>query len=66
MTTVSEIFDTDGAATYMGLAKNTLEKMRTFGTGPRYAKLGRAVRYRRSDLEAYVSERLVCSTSEEA
>ena len=44
MTTVSEIFDTDGAATYMGLAKNTLEKMRTFGTGPRYAKLGRAVR----------------------
>lgn len=62
----AEIFDTSGAAAYIGLAANTLEKMRTFGTGPRYAKLGRAVRYRRADLDAYVGERLVNSTSEAA
>ncbi|UNK77898.1 helix-turn-helix domain-containing protein [Sphingopyxis granuli] len=60
-----EIFDTGGAASYVGLAPNTLEKMRTFGTGPRYAKLGRAVRYRRADLDAYINDRLVSSTSEQ-
>ena len=44
---IAEIFDTDAAAAYIGLARNTLEKMRVFGTGPQYAKLGRAVRYQR-------------------
>lgn len=63
---VAEIFDTDAAAAYIGLARNTLEKMRVFGTGPQYAKLGRAVRYRRADLDQYVTERLVASTSEAA
>lgn len=62
--TTPEIFDTGGAARYVGLAPNTLEKMRTFGTGPRYAKLGRAVRYRRADLDAFICDRLVSSTSE--
>lgn len=62
----AEIFDTGAAAAYIGLAQNTLEKMRVFGTGPRFAKLGRAVRYRRADLDEYVRDRLVVSTSEAA
>ncbi len=55
--------DTNGAAAYIGLARNTLEKLRVTGGGPRFVKLGRAVRYRVSDLEAYVAARIVESTS---
>lgn len=58
--------DTDGAARHLGLATSTLEKLRTYGGGPRYVKLGRAVRYRVSDLEAYLAERVVESTSQAA
>ncbi len=60
------VVDTEGAAEHVGLATNTLEKMRVSGQGPRYCKLGRAVRYRVSDLEDYLAERVVQSTSERA
>ena len=56
--------DTAAAADYVGLSKSTLEKLRVFGTGPKYLKLNRAVRYRVSDLEAWLSQRIVSSTSE--
>ena len=36
---------TPEAAAYMGLAVSTLNKWRCHGGGPRYSKLGRAVRY---------------------
>jgi len=39
---------------------STLEKDRLFGSGPRYVKLGRVVRYR----PAWLSERVRRSTSE--
>jgi predicted DNA-binding transcriptional regulator AlpA len=56
--------DTEGAAKHIGLAVSTLEKLRVTGAGPKYVKLGRAVRYRISDLEKYLAERVVSSTSE--
>ena len=58
--------DTEEAARHLSLAPNTLEKMRVTGGGPRYVKLGRAVRYRISDLETYLADRVVSSTSERA
>ncbi|MEG3178189.1 helix-turn-helix domain-containing protein [Sphingomonas sp. RB3P16] len=58
--------DTEEAARHLSLKPNTLEKMRTHGTGPRFVKLGRVVRYRIADLEAYIAERVVSSTSEKA
>lgn len=58
------VVDTRGAADYTGLATSTLEKMRVFGGGPRYLKLGRAVRYRPADLEVWLSERTVANTSQ--
>jgi predicted DNA-binding transcriptional regulator AlpA len=64
MTTNLTPLDTATAAEYVGLSKSTLEKLRVFGTGPKYLKLNRAVRYRVSDLEAWLCERLVSSTSE--
>jgi len=56
--------DTAAAAEYVGLSKSTLEKLRVWGTGPKYLKLNRTVRYRVSDLESWLSERVVSSTSE--
>jgi predicted DNA-binding transcriptional regulator AlpA len=64
MTTNLTPLDTAAAADFVGLSKSTLEKLRCFGTGPKYLKLNRAVRYRVPDLEVWLSERIVSSTSE--
>ena len=56
--------NTAGASEYLGLSCSTLEKLRVFGGGPRYLKLGRVVRYRPSDLDTWLEERIVSCTSE--
>ena len=38
-----------------GLADSTLEQWRLKGKGPRFIKLGRLVRYRTSDVQAYIA-----------
>jgi excisionase family DNA binding protein len=50
------------AAHYLGLSKSTLDKLRCFGGGPRYFKLGRAVVYQSDDLDAWKAERSRSST----
>ncbi|QDP18700.1 helix-turn-helix transcriptional regulator [Sphingomonas xanthus] len=55
---------TKQAANYLGLSKSTVEKLRHFGGGPRYLKLGHLVRYRPADLDEWMTERLIGSTSE--
>jgi predicted DNA-binding transcriptional regulator AlpA len=47
------------AANYLGMSIKSLEKWRLLREGPPYVKLGRAVRYRQIDLDAYMAERLV-------
>lgn len=39
----------------IGLADSTLEQWRLKGKGPKFIKLGRLVRYRLSDIDAYIS-----------
>jgi hypothetical protein len=56
--------DTEGASRHIGLAVSTLEKMRVYGDGPPFVKLGRSVRYRICDLESYLAERVVEPTSQ--
>jgi len=51
----NDMLTTAEAAQLLGLAKSTLNKWRVYGTGPTFIKLGRAVRYRRSDLDAYMA-----------
>ena len=41
----------DQAAEYLKLKRNTLDKHRTGGTGPRYQHAGRSIRYRKDDLD---------------
>lgn len=62
----SEILTTNEAAQYVRLGKPTLERFRLTGEGPRFAKLGGAVRYRKADLEEWLASRLFRSTSEAA
>lgn len=58
MATNQTFLDSDQAAEYLGLKRTTLEAWRCRGGGPRFAKLGRAVRYRKSDLDDWIESRL--------
>lgn len=60
-----DILNTEQTAEYLGLSKPTLERMRLKGNGPKFAKLGSSVRYRKADLDAWLESRLVRSTSEQ-
>ena len=62
------LFDEDGAALYVGgsqspLSARTMQRWRLEGIGPNYVKLGRLVRYRKSDLDRFIDERTHSSTS---
>lgn len=55
---------TPKAAVYCGLSKSTLDKLRLYGDGPPYSKIGRAVIYRKADLDSWLSANKHSSTSE--
>ncbi|MBF0429286.1 MAG: helix-turn-helix domain-containing protein [Magnetococcales bacterium] len=55
---------TIGAAQHIGLGKSTLEKLRLTGGGPTFCKMGKAVRYKISDLDSWMDSRRVSNTSE--
>lgn len=55
---------TPEAARFLGLSGRTLEKHRTYGTGPRYSKLGGRIVYRLEDLQAWVELGVKASTSD--
>ena len=46
-------------AEYLGVMVPALEKWRQVGTGPAYIKVGRLVRYRKSALDAWLTERTI-------
>ena len=58
------IFDVRGAAERTGLSANTLNNLRSTGGGPKFLKLGRAVRYSEADINAWLAARVVSSTSQ--
>ena len=43
------------AADYLRISPETLRQWRHLGEGPRYLKMGRAVRYRQSDLDLWIN-----------
>jgi predicted DNA-binding transcriptional regulator AlpA len=50
----SELVSTKELARELSVHPNTLNKWRIQGLGPRFIKLGLAVRYRRSDIEKWL------------
>jgi predicted DNA-binding transcriptional regulator AlpA len=55
---------TPEAARFLGLSGRTLEKHRTYGTGPTYRKIGGRVVYALSDLQAWADRGVKSSTSD--
>jgi predicted DNA-binding transcriptional regulator AlpA len=53
------------AADYIGMSVSWLNKAAVFGTGPRFIKIGRSVRYWRSDLDEFLATKLRKSTSDD-
>lgn len=61
---VSHALRTPEAAAYLNVQPATLEQWRWNGRGPRFCKIGRSCRYRQSDLDAFLDERVFSSTTE--
>ena len=55
---------TPEAARFLGLSGRTLEKHRTFGTGPTYRKIGGRVVYALGDLQSWADRGAKSSTSD--
>lgn len=55
MTDTREVMTTMQAADYLQVSKQKLEIDRHKGKGPAFCKIGRIVRYRKSDLDAYLA-----------
>ena len=55
---------TPAAAAYCGLGKSTLDKLRIYGGGPIYSKIGRRVVYDLADLDRWLVAHRQSSTSE--
>jgi predicted DNA-binding transcriptional regulator AlpA len=61
---MEQLLDQRRTAKVLGLSVRTLERHRVAGTGPRFVRLGRLVRYRAVDLADWVNGHLRFSTSE--
>jgi predicted DNA-binding transcriptional regulator AlpA len=62
--TIDPMLHSRDAAKMLGLSISWLAKSRLRGDGPRYTKIGRAVRYPESSLREYIKSRMRGSTSE--
>lgn len=58
------LLTTPEAADYLRIKPATMEQNRWNGTGCRFVKIGRNVRYRLEDLDAFINERVYGSTTE--
>jgi excisionase family DNA binding protein len=54
---VPEVLTATEAAAYLQVPVETLRRWRSIGSGPRHAKVGRHVRYRRAALDRWFEER---------
>ena len=59
-----ELLDTLQVATVYGLTPECIRRWRMLGAGPRFIRLGRSVRYRREEVEAFARRREFASTTE--
>ncbi len=62
--TKKRMMRTSEAASYCGSTSSTFEKLRLYGGGPRYVKLGRRVVYDPADLDAWLDANRRTSTSD--
>lgn len=53
------------AAEFLRTSTSTLAKRRLYNDSPKFCRIGRAIRYRRSDLEEFMLANRVRSTSDQ-
>ncbi|MCX7307216.1 MAG: hypothetical protein NTZ72_04390 [Afipia sp.] len=53
------------AAAYISSSTSTLAKRRLYGGGPKFTRIGKAVRYKKSDLDEFMALNTVRSTSDQ-
>lgn len=56
---MSKLMSIDDLSDYLGIPVNTLYQWRTKGYGPRGVRMGRYVRYRPDDVEAWFERQAV-------
>jgi hypothetical protein len=61
---MTQLLDEKQAAALLNVSVKTLQARRSTGGGPRFVKVGRCVRYRHEDLQAFVLAALRTSTSD--
>jgi predicted DNA-binding transcriptional regulator AlpA len=61
---MERLLDQHAVSEILSLSERTLERLRVSGDGPRFVRLGHSIRYRPADVEAWVADRVVGSTSE--
>lgn len=54
-----QLLNNQEAAAFLGVSPDTLPRWRWAGTGPAYILVGRSIKYKVSDLEAYLKTRTV-------
>lgn len=54
----SDLMDEARLAARLGVSRATLQSWRYAGRGPRYLKIGRLIRYREADVDAYLRAQL--------
>jgi predicted DNA-binding transcriptional regulator AlpA len=63
--TIDPLLHPRDVAKLLSVSTSWLAKARLSGNGPRFVKIGRAVRYLESSLKEYIKARMRGSTSEE-
>jgi predicted DNA-binding transcriptional regulator AlpA len=54
------------AAEYLSTSISTLAKRRLYGDGPKFSRIGRAIRYSKADLDEFMARNMASSTTEVA
>lgn len=62
---ISELLTTSQAADWAKVSKSFLNKARLTGSGPRFIRLGKVVRYRPADLEAWAAAGAAVETTDQ-
>lgn len=60
---MDQLIDIHEAAELLNTPVKTLRQWRLQGTGPRSAKIGRRVQYRRAEVEAWITQQFTSPTS---
>jgi predicted DNA-binding transcriptional regulator AlpA len=61
---MQSLLTTRAAAEMLCLSPRTLERLRVAGQGPKFVRMAKCVRYRPADVEAWLTTRVIGSTSE--